>query len=289
MSSEEKVRELQSLLTRAEAIDQMLKDSFESFDTARSGNGWSADLLQAKTFAFEAMPLDAALSAAEQKKVSAFSTLGGLFGKPKSDDIKLVDKTLWYYPNWILEGTHSIFYFRSANYMVPVHDDVLGTIVEGKARSLITEEKTTIGKIVPPRGILQRFIQPKARHFTIAEVTEFAYAIKSGTVYLDNQGNESEKFEGLMESGPPVVQVPNPKNLKGKGVKTSVSETAGGLDHVLKRLHEKIVTKPNALDRVWNNILEVSRLEVYYLPVYKFSFQHKDKVKDIEVSGVAGN
>jgi hypothetical protein len=288
MSSEEKVQELQGLLSRAEAINQMLKDSFESFDTAKSGNGWTADILEEKKFTFKPVPLQAALTAAEEKKTAPFGMLGGFFGKPKPEDVKLVDKTLWYYPYWVVEGTHSIFYFRSANYRVPVQDDVLGTIVEGKARSLISEEKTTIGKIVPSKGFLQRFIQPRTRHFTIAEVTEFAYTIKSGSVYLDHSGNESGEFEGLMESSPPVVEVKDPEGLKVKGIKTSVSETAGGKDLVLRRLHDKIVTKPNALDRVWNNILEIKRLELYYKPVYRFSFQYKDKLKDVEISGVAG-
>lgn len=288
MSSEETLRELEANLAKADAINQMLEHSFESFDTAKSGNGWGSDLLpEENIYAFKPMPADAAIAAADEKKTGLFGTLGGLFGKPKPEEVKNVDKTLWYYPYWLVEGIHSIFYFRSANYKVQLNDDVLGVVVEGKQRDLIAEAKAGIGKVIPTNRLFQRLTQPKSKHFTVDDAIEFAFATNAAMLYLDQRGEQSDEFKQLIEEKRPVVSGSNRTGLKMRGTKTEFSETTGGKDLVARRLQEKVVTKPKVMSRVWQNILEVIRLELYLRPVYKFSFQYKDKVKEVEIDGIA--
>ncbi len=81
MSSDETLRQYDAILRTSE-LQKLIDGSYESFDSAKTGNGWSVDLLeQENKLAFKPISADSAERAAEEHRPVRAPAAGGPYGR----------------------------------------------------------------------------------------------------------------------------------------------------------------------------------------------------------------
>ena len=280
------------LTKNAEEFSEFYKLSKTGFEEAQAGNGWDPEKIQEELIKLKYIPLDDALSVAEQRKTKPFSLLYGLLRKARSDAVNLIGKMLCWFPYWIVSGYHMCFYFRGATYKVPVSDDVLAVHLGGKVRDVHMQDRpfngATLISEVRRQGNLKNEGSAQKQIVLSGDATELAYHYMEGSLYLDMYGREDENFKNLIMSSPRTSKIKHFSNLKVKGLRTDITRSVESKAGIVKRLLDRTVHPPTAFQSILENRFEVTKLQTVFLPVYVFHYQYKDQIKEIRINSVTG-
>ncbi|MHC1637364.1 MAG: hypothetical protein ACXQTU_04250 [Candidatus Nezhaarchaeales archaeon] len=61
-----------------------------------------------------------------------------------------------------------------------------------------------------------------------------------------------------------------------------------GKDKVIESLRAKVLAQPSNYKKIVENVFEITRLALIYMPFYYFEVQYKEKMGSIIVNGVSG-
>jgi hypothetical protein len=288
MGEEERFQEIKWLLnTTIQEFDSFLK-SAGGFDEVKVGNGWDPSRVPYFPFLLPCMPISKISEIAEKRKVELFRSVFWVVG-PKRGKIKMIgEPKLEFMSRWEIEGYHECFFFRNDAYHLKVKDDVVAIEVEGKLRSLVTESPSN--KVVSDVGLTEKVgptMAKRPKHFTIDDVVELAYQYRKGHLYLDETGVEDRNFEALLAKYGPPESLSERTDLDDilKGIlRNAVDKKRIAFD----KLRDRIVKPPESFSKILSNRFEVTRLNLFLIPLYAFRYRYEDKVGEIRIHGVTG-
>lgn len=206
-------------------------------------------------------------SLAWDKKINAFgaiSQVAGFFSRPKDDDYKLIYSEHRYVPFWhVLAKAHYV-YDRNTNYQVPVGGkEVRSVTLHG------TEYPETSSHIHIP--VIEHCVQEEIDEAyvdglttksnpSLAQYTNFSYTVVEG------------KIQKIISKGSLVVP---PSARVSAIMRDSLSKMIKGIQ----------------ADKILEEHVEVTAIELYYRPIYAFKYKWlpKDKEGILELDGVTGS
>lgn len=210
-------------------------------------------------------PSDAEKKAWE-KKTNAFDALSkvtGFFSRPKDDDFELTYHEHRYAPFWHVMAKARYVYDRNVTYQVSVGGREVRSVT-----FLSTDYEETNGHIHVP--VVEHCVQDEKDEVFIDGVSGKNTADVS--VYIKKPFTEvAGKIESLIAKG--SILVP-PSARVSAIMRDSLSKMIKGIQ----------------ADKILEEHVEVSAIELWYRPVYAFQFAWKSKGKDgiLEVDGVTG-
>lgn len=203
-----------------------------------------------------------------QHKIDAFGALSkfsGVFSKPNEDDFEIIYEEHRFQPFWHVVASAHYVYERSASYEHPVpSSEVVKVTFEGKAFDV------SAGKITVP--VLESCSQDLTDEVFVNDID--GKKDKSLLNYLKFKSVEMVG-EGLPEGfAADTILVPPKTRITG-----IMREMLAGL------------IKGIQADKIFEEKIEISSLELVYRPVYAFQFNWKSKSKSaiLEVDAVTGN
>lgn len=288
MSEEERFQEIKWLLNATiQEFDSFLK-SAGGFDEVKVGNGWDPSRVAYFPYLLSAMPISKISEIAEKRKVELFRSVFWVIG-PKRGNIEMIgEPKLEFTSRWEIEGYHECFFFRNDAYHLKVKDDVVAIEVEGKLRNLVTESSSS--KVVSDVGLTEKvgpMMARRPKHFTIGDVVELAYQSRKDHLYLDETGLEDKNFEALLSKCGPLESLSERTDLDDvlKGI---LRDAVDKKKIVFDKLRDRIVKPPESFSKILSNRLEVTRLNLFLIPLYVFRYRYQDKVSEIRIHGVTG-
>jgi len=198
----------------------------------------------------------------EKEKTGFYSKLGVF--KPKPEEVVCEAITLYYEPHIIARANYTLDYYREKVYPIKVDNAV---------REVIIFDHT-----LQPSG------QEKKGKQVSFEVRERVSISVPAYVCLDKTGREVDP-----KKLPTGVEEPDSDSvLRGLGDKLrSPSATP---DAVIGIIRGRIVKRPQDIERMVDEVLEVTELATIYTPVYEARLRHLQTgvIKIIPVSGITG-
>jgi len=291
MGEEERFQEIKWLLNATmEEFNSFLK-SAGGFEDVRVGNGWDPSNVPYFPYLFIPMPASRALEIAEKRKVEIFRAIFWIVG-PRRDKIEMMgEPKIEYVPRWEIEGYHECFFFRHDAYHLKVKNDVVAIEVEGKLRNLVAESASpsknqTLEKGLDPKTSV--LVPQRPKYFAIDDVVELAYQSRTGHLYLGEMGvedkefealrNKQEKFESLSDRSDSDVLMKD--YLKAAVEKKKVT---------FEKLHDKIVKPPESFSKILSNRFEVTRLNLFLVPIYVYRYRYGERIGEMKIHGVTGD
>ena len=200
----------------------------------------------------------------EKMKDTLFVKFG--FLRPKSEEVQCVSVDKYYEPYMVVSGKYSIDYYRRRVYTVEVDGDVREVILLKQSFKPLPPKKAAkrAGKVVRLVGEERLFYQDEA------------YLI------LDRKGREVAP-----------EQVPQaPSEEEPDKILAEFDERIGKLeipaDMEVGIIRSKIVRRPSDIERVVEELFEVSERVIIYTPIYEVSFQNTraGEVKALKIDGI---
>lgn len=201
-----------------------------------------------------------------EKKLSSFGTLNQMatfLSRPKDEDFELTYTEHRYEPFWHVATKAYYVYDRNAKYQVPASAEEVKSI-----KLLTTNYEVTNG------------------HFHVP-VTEHCVQEEQEEVFVDGiSGQNSHGFETYLSLSPQIVNKDLEKSLP-KGsilVPPQVRVSALMRDALAKMI------KGIQADKILEEKVEVTCVDLYYHPIYAFQYRWKTKGKEaiVEVNGLTG-
>jgi len=198
---------------------------------------------------------------AEENKKKSFGMLSLL---DKSADIILTHSEKRYEPFWHIMGESFIEYLRTTKYSFPVDPQVREVKIAGN-----------IFKIEGEKPVCSFDAQDRCmEHFTkelITDAMEGKQGEKELKKYLEFQTKQVKQTEDLM--GPNKIVIP-------AKIKASY----------LVRDFVRNLIKPVHADKILNEKVEITKVVLYFRPIYAFEFQNKknNKTGVIEIDALTG-
>lgn len=198
----------------------------------------------------------------EKRKTGFFSRLRVF--KPKPEEVICEDITLCYEPYIVARGNYTIDYYRKRVYPIRVEDAVKEVII--------------FDKILKPSG------QEKGGKQINLEARERVTTNVPAHLYLDKTGRERDPKK--LPKG--IEELDSRRILKNLGNKLR-SPTATP-DAVVDTIRGRIVKRPQDIERVVDELFEVTELLTVYAPIYEARLRHLKTgvIKIIPVSGITG-
>ncbi len=201
-----------------------------------------------------------------EKKLIAFNTfskVASLLSRPKDDDFKLIYEEHRYQPFWHVTAKAKYVYERSANYQVAVHGPEVKSVTFQKI-----DYETTNGHIHVP--VLEHCSQEEFDEVLVDGVTG------KGTPELANYLTMSPKLvKGKLEKLVPKNSILVPPQARVSAImRDTLSKMIKGIQ----------------ADKILEEDVEVTCVDLYYHPMYAFQYRWESKNKDgiIEIDGVTG-
>ena len=202
--------------------------------------------------------------AVERMKKELFVKSG--FLKPKPEDIRYISIDKSYDPYIYVDGKYFIDYYRKRFFTLEIDEKAQEVIILNKTLKPELEIEPTEGA----RGLVK-----------IEGEEHFLYEDKT-YIILDKAGNKVS-----VEHVPFAPSEEDPKKILNEfGEKIGKLEVS--LDAEIDVLRSEIVKRPSQVDRVADELFEVSDRSVIYVPIYEITFKNVktgDK-KTVKIDGV---
>lgn len=201
-----------------------------------------------------------------EKKSSAFDTLSkvtGFFSRPKDEDFELTYHEHRYQPFWHVLAKARYVYDRNTTYQVAVTGKEVRSIT-----FLSTDYEETNGHIHVP--VVEHCVQDEHDEVFVDGVTA-----KNAPNLAEYIKKPSTEVAGKLEKLIPKDSILVPPTARVSAImRDSLSKMIKGIQ----------------ADKILEEHVEVSAIELYWRPVYAFQFTWKSKGKDgiLEVDGVTG-
>ena len=198
----------------------------------------------------------------EKRKTGFFSRLRVF--KPKPEEVVCEDIALYYEPYIVARANYTIDYYRRKVYPIRVEDTVKEVII--------------FDKILQPGGQEKggKQISLEARERVTTNVPEY--------LCLDKTGRERDPKK--LPRG--VEELDSRRIMRKLGNKLRSSTATP--DAVVGIIRGRIVKRPQDIERVVDEMFEVTELSTIYTPIYEARLRHLKTgvIKIIPVSGITG-
>ena len=191
------------------------------------------------------------------------------FSKPKSEDIHAVSVDKHYEPYILLDAKYRIDYFRKKIYNIEVDE-------KAQIVSLLGEKFKPKVEAIPD-------IEPEKFHNVIQlEGQEGFFYENSAYFILDKSGNEISP-----DKVPIAPSEDNPKKLL-KEFKKKTKKLKMSNQEVITIAKTKLIKRPSKLDRIDNEIFQVTEHAIIYNPIYVITFRNvkTKEEKTVSIDGV---
>jgi hypothetical protein len=198
--------------------------------------------------------------AGEKLKTQLFTRFG--FMKPKPEDIRFISIDKYYEPYMVVSGRYVIDYYRKCAYTIKVDRKVLEVI--------LLNNKLNPNKPMDPSAKDHNVIKLEGEERLINEAKT--------SLILDRYGEEA-----TLKKLPSAPSERNPKKiLAAFGVK----EIAPDAD--LNIIRSRILKRPKDINRLVNELFEVSERAVIYTPRFRVLYKNvkTGEEKTVELDGV---
>ncbi len=202
----------------------------------------------------ERATLDKAEGLAWGKKDSAFGTLARLFQRPSEDDYELAYREVRYEPFWHVVVRAEAIYDRLRSYAVSVPS------AEVKAITINGVDYDVIGGQITLEGM--EHCQSGGRVDVTVNALD-GQTDKALAAYLNNPYQEVSP-EAINSFAPEGALVLPPTVSASTMVKRAIAGTTGTVD----------------ADTILNETLEVERIDLYFRPIYGFTFRWISKDRE---------
>lgn len=200
----------------------------------------------------------------EKMKNKLFVRLG--FLKPKPEEVQYVSIDKYYEPYIVVSGKYSIDYYRKRVYTLEVDENVREVILLKQTFKPVPPEKPAkkAYKVIRLVGEERLFYEDKA--YLILDKTGREVAPEQ----VPQAPSEEEPDKILAEFGEKIRKLEVPADME-VGV-----------------IRSKIVRRPLDIERVVEELFEVSERAIIYTPIYEVKFQNTKtgEVKTLKIDGI---
>ena len=258
----------------------------------RTGNGW--DPAQLIEYVYKIDPVsvkravDLAISSNRRLREKIVDSL-----LRRRSEIKLVGPaTVEYIPIWKIKGFHECYYLRTDAYKIKVNEDVVGVELEGRSRDLILEKKH---RSLVPSLILERlqrlgaFLSSESKYFVVNDVTELARTRSDGELVVSCSGKKLSQDDELALTSWRSKRIFDQAQLKVKGAKLRVRESAISKQRLLEDFREQVIRMPERFKQILSNRLQISELKRIYVPFIRIPIQKGLVPREVIVNGTSGD
>jgi len=198
----------------------------------------------------------------EKEKTGFYSKLGVF--KPKPEEVVCEAITLYYEQYVIARANYSIDYYRRKVYPIRIEDTVKEVIIFDKTLQPSGQEK----------GGRQISLEAKERVTTSVP----AY------LCLDKTGREIDP-----KKLPTGVEEPDSQRVL-RNLTNKLRSPAVTPDAVVGIIRGRIVKRPQGIERIVDEIFEVTEFSAIYTPIYEVRLRHLKTgvIKVIPISGITG-
>ena len=200
----------------------------------------------------------------EKMKDKLFVRLG--FLKPKPEEVQYVSIDKYYEPYIVVGGKYSIDYYRKQVYTIEVEGDVREVILLKQSFKPVRLKKPTkkAGKVIRLVGEERLFYENKAYFILDKRGREVA------PEQVPQAPSEEEPDKILAEFGEKIGKLEIPADME-VGV-----------------IRSKIFKRPSDIERVVEELFEVSERAIIYTPIYEAKFQNMKtgEVKTLKIDGI---
>ncbi|OGG31136.1 hypothetical protein A3A63_00010 [Candidatus Gottesmanbacteria bacterium RIFCSPLOWO2_01_FULL_46_9] len=210
--------------------------------------------------------LEDAKAKAWEKKASAFGAINQMtsfLSRPKDDDFELIYSEHRYQPFWHVAARARYVYDRSAQYQVPAHSKEVTSVTYESSDFEIT-----------------------SGHFHMP-VTEHCMQEESDEVFVEGvSGKANPKLKEYLSLSPTLVKGSLEKTVDKKSI---IVPPQSRVSAIMRDSLSKMIKGIQA-DKILEEHVEVTCVDLYYHPVYAFQYRWKSKAKDaiVEVDGLTG-
>ena len=239
-------------------------------------------------------------------------------GEPEANDVEISTTELFYIPVWRAVGSYACRYVRKASYSTTLSSDVEEVRINGEAQQIALNRKRVsdvvsdiaassaipagLGPIplTPFQGSIRSGMQKglssgmkvvlrskdkEVSHkvqLTIAAEEIASYALKSELCYNAHLGFEDKKMLKGLQNVARFEPASDETIKKSLGVRFTK-------DDVISELKKSLIKVPEVKPRrILEQVVVASRLEMIYVPCYRFVARSKGHEKVIELNTVTG-
>ncbi len=256
----------------------------------KTGNGWDAEQIIEHVFKIDPISIKRAVEIAISSDRRLRERLSNFFRRRK--DLRIVGTpTVEYVPIWKVKGFHECYYIRTDAYRVDVKDDVVAVEVEGRSRDLILERKHS--RLIPA-AIVERlqklgsFLTNESKYFVMGDVLELATKRSESELAMTGTGRSLTPDDEAALTYWRTKRIFDISDLKVRGVKVNVHESAIPKEALLDKFREKVVRMPERFKQILSNKLQISELNRIYVPLIKVPMQKGLVPRDVIVNGTSG-
>lgn len=201
-----------------------------------------------------------------ERKVSAFGAISqvtSFLSKPKDEDFELVYSEHRYQPFWHVAAKAKYVYDRKAQYQIPAHDNVVTKVTFDSADFEITN------------GHFHMWVIEHCNQEEIDEVFVEGATGKENSTLKEYFAKSAQVVTGSLEKFIPKGSIIVPPQSRVSAImRDSLSKMIKGIQ----------------ADTILEEHVEVTRVDLYYHPIYAFQYMWKSKNKDaiVEVDSVSG-
>jgi hypothetical protein len=257
----------------------------------RTGNGWDASQIIEDVYKIEPVSIKRAIDLAISSNRRLSEKMADSLLRRRSE-IKLVGTpTVEFVPIWKVKGFHECYYLRTDAYKIKVNEDVVGVEVEGKSRDLILERKH---RSFVPSVILERFqrlgafLSSESKYFVVNDVTELARSRSDGELVVSGSGKKLSQDDELSLTSWRSKRIFDETELKVKGTKIRVRESAISKETLLERFREQVIRMPDRFKQILSNRLQITELKRIYVPLIRIPIQKGLVPREVIVNGTSG-
>ena len=257
----------------------------------RTGNGWDAAQLIEYVYKIDPVSIKRAVDLAISSNRRLREKIVDALFRRKSE-IKLIGiPTVEFVPIWKIKGFHECYYLRTNTYKIQVNEDVVGVELEGRSRDLILEKKH---RSFVPSLILERlqrlgaFLTSDSKYFLVNDVTELARTRSDGELVVSSSGKKLGQDDELALTSWRSKRIFDHAELKVKGAKIHVRESAISKEALLDMFREQVIRMPDRSKQILSNRLQVTELKRIYVPVIRVPIQKGLVPREVLVNGTSG-
>ncbi|RLF18251.1 MAG: hypothetical protein DRJ68_06950 [Thermoprotei archaeon] len=305
----------QELMKKYASISEAEFENLLTAEEKKWGSGWDPASIKEELGYFEPLPYATALQTCEAQKTKMF---GALFKKPSPQEVVVTSARLEVRPYWVVSGYYFCAFLRDAEYMVYVNPDVLAVYLEGKVRQIAQpqpqvaaapapapqpqqQEKGKLGflkKLTPisrqpqpqPQQVQQGFFQLKDA-IELARVYNEAYIYMNGITGVEDImfAQTYAEHYGAVRTANDLEEIRKAYWERASGIHViGPDPPAVSKEKVVEDLKVKVFSQPATYKKVVENVFDITRLSLVYMPFYHFELQYRDRIGTMIINGVSG-
>jgi hypothetical protein len=204
------------------------------------------NIVERKTIVYETLVDPTVIRVAGEKTKNQLFTRFG-FLKPKSEEVQFVSMDKYYEPYIVISGKYMIDYYRKCAYTIRVDEGV---------KEVVLLNNTFVPEQTSGSTTKAASIKLEGEERLVKETKAF--------LILNKHGQDAKMTS--------VPSAPSEKNPQEVIAKSGIREIAQNVDIDFAR--DRLVKRPNDINRIVNEAFEISERSVIYAPRFKLLYKN---------------